>query len=202
MEKLMKTSKIVDKVLKFVSGLIIIMGSVIAVLGVLCLILMATKSELVTTIGFNRISFGGVAFNLKETVPADKDYMMATLFMAVIIIVLVLTVYCYIIRLLRKVLNPMKEGQPFGGTVSRNLKKLGFAFMIASIITNILLSIGNHIMFVSRDVMEIIKSEMVSSITVESEINLTAIFAGILIVMLSHVFRYGEELQQQADETL
>ena len=160
MEKLMKTSKIVDKVLKFVSGFMIIMGSVIAVIGVVCLILMATKSELVTIMGINRISFRGVTFNLKETVPAGRDYMMATLFMAIIIIVLVLAVCCYIIRLLRKVLNPMKEGQPFCGTVSRDLKKLGFAFMIASIITNILLSMGNYIMLVSRDVMEMLKSEI------------------------------------------
>ena len=45
-------------------------------------------------------------------------------------------------------------------------------------------------------------SENVSKITVSSEISLGNVLVGVLVIMLSYVFRYGEELQKQADETL
>ena len=202
MEKLMKTSKIVDKVLKIIYYLMVFMGAMSTILCILALILMAVKADVVTTMGFNSIGFSGVTFELKETVPADRTYMMATLSMALAVVVIVMVIPCYIIRLLRKVLNPMKEGQPFAGTVSKDLKKLGLAVMIGGIIANIALSVGNYIMLVSPDVMELLKSDMVSDIIIKNDINLTSIFSGILIVMLSHVFHYGENLQQQADETL
>jgi len=202
MEKLMKTSKTVDKVLKFIYRFLIIVGAISTVLSVMCLILMTVNSDVMTTTGVNNISFSGVTFELKEIIPADKTYMMVTLLVALMIIVIVFTVSCFIIRSLRNVLNPMKEGQPFVGTVSKDLKKLGFAVMIGGVISDIVMAAGNHIMFISQDVMEVLKSDMVSNIVIKNGIDLTTVFAGILIIMLSHVFRYGEELQQQANETL
>jgi len=106
------------------------------------------------------------------------------------------------IKLLRKVLAPMIVGQPFDGTVSKNIKKLGIAVIVNGLAIDIAESVMSSMAFYMYDIAELILSDNISKIMVNSEISLDSVLVGVLVIMLSHVFRYGEQLQQQADETL
>ncbi len=200
MEKLMKTSKTVDKVLKFVYWFSIVVG-VMAFAGVTCC-LIAYAMGLITMTEISAASFGNVDITLKEPVQIAGSYLVAELVIALVVVMVVLSVSCYIIRLLRNVLVPMKAGQPFGGTVSRDIKKLGLTVAIGGIIMDFVQIVGNNVVFMIQNVEELLLSDLVSSVTLQYDINLSTVLLGVLVVMLSHVFHYGEELQQQADETL
>ena len=200
MEKLMKTSKTVDKVLRFVYWFSIVVG-VMAFAGVVCC-LIAHAMGLITLTEISAASFGNVEITLKEPVQIEGSYLMAELIVALAVVMLVLSISCYMIRLLRNVLAPMKAGQPFGGIVSKDLKKLGLTIAIGGIIMDVVQIVGNNIVFMMQNIEELLLSDLVSSVTLEYDINLGTVLLGVLVVMLSHVFHYGEELQQQADETL
>lgn len=99
---------------------------------------------------------------------------------------------CYGIKSVRNILKPMKKGSPFDTAVSVNLKKLGFVSIAGGIIANAIELIGYHNM--AKDYAEV--SLMVYKFDV------TFLVIAMVLFLLSYIFRYGEELQKQSDETL
>ena len=55
---------------------------------------------------------------------------------------------------------------------------------------------------IDKEMVTAFLNDNISKITVNSELSLDSVLVGVLVIMLSYVFRYGEQLQQQADETL
>ncbi len=200
MEKLMSISKTVDKVLnvvyKFltVSFSICIVAAIISIIGIL--------TGVFPTSEITAITVGDVKFSLKEPKVVEASYFITEIVIVVLSALVIMAVICYIIRILRNILKPMTAGTPFDGSVSTEIKKLGNALIAGEIITSIANVVGNNISFWMLDVPNLI-SEEVSEIMVNyNMLDVSVIFIGVLVIMLSYVFRYGEMLQQQADETL
>ena len=75
--------------------------------------------------------------------------------------------------------------------------------MIAGgIIIDVIEAVGSNLAFYMYDVAGLFLSENIGKVTINGEISMGSVLAGALVIMLSYVFRYGEELQRQADETL
>ena len=53
-----------------------------------------------------------------------------------------------------------------------------------------------------RDLAQYFNSAIVKNITVEYELNMWFIAGFVLLMLMSHVFAYGQQLQQLSDETL
>lgn len=200
MEKLMKTSKTVDTILKVVYKILQVAGIIIFVGVGGCLI-----AELLGKLPAGELSavtVGNVELTFKELPLIDSNYIAIEMGITMVMALLTIAVTCYVIKTLRKVLTPMIAGKPFDGTVSGNIKKLGIAVIVCGLVVDILESVGSNLAFWMYDVASLFLSENIAGITINSKINLTNVLVGVLVIMLSYVFRYGEELQQQADETL
>lgn len=200
MEKLMKTSKTVDTILKVVFKILQVAGIIIFVGVGICLVAEALgklpPAELAA------VSFGDVELRFTEPQIVDNSFMAFEMGTTMIMVLIAITVTCYLIKVLRKVLVPMIKGQPFDGTVSKNIKKLGIVMIAGGLIMDILETVGSNLAFFMYDVSSLFLSENIGKVSINSEISMGSVLAGVLVIMLSHVFRYGEELQQQADETL
>ncbi len=109
----------------------------------------------------------------------------------------------FVICTIRKLLKPMTQGQPYDGSVSRTLKKLGIGCILICVVENVFNALqiqSTHAVF-----FEIVERNLigvVSGIASGYSIQLGYLFIGIVLLVFSLVFRYGEELQVQADETL
>lgn len=109
----------------------------------------------------------------------------------------------FMICTIRKLLKPMTLGQPYDGTVSRTLKKLGIGCILICIVGNLIEAL--QIQSTHANFFEIAERNLigvVSGIASGYSIQLGYLFIGIVLLVFSLVFRYGEELQVQADETL
>ena len=202
MERLMKTSKTVDAILNLSYRLLIVVGAIVFVCVGVCLAVEAIGVDGWTITEVASISIGNMELEFQEAVQADSTFIIAELMIAMVTVVIAVTVTCYMIRILRKVLAPMIEGTPFCGTVSGHMKKLGLVVMIGGIIMDITAAVVSNIALAMYDLTQFFLPDVISHITVQNDINLEHVLVGVLVIMLSHVFRYGEELQQQADETL
>ncbi len=102
-----------------------------------------------------------------------------------------------------KLLKPMTQGQPYNGTASKTLRTLGIGCILICIAGNVISYIQTtrsaHIL---SEIRRIFMPVTLTGIEVEFSISLGYLFIGIMTFVLSLVFRYGEELQVQADETL
>ncbi|MBQ8800054.1 MAG: DUF2975 domain-containing protein [Lachnospiraceae bacterium] len=102
-----------------------------------------------------------------------------------------------------KLLKPMTKGQPYNGTASKTLRTLGVGCILICVAGNVIAYLqaarSSHIL---SEIRRIFMPVTLTGIEVNFGVSLGYLFIGIMTFVLSLVFRYGEELQVQADETL
>ncbi len=200
MDKLMSTSKKVDSFLKFAFGFLSIFGAAaVIILGYYSIKLTVLGSYSAEVTG---VALGNVDFTFAQPIILDHAFEAVETITVMVAAVITIVATCYIIRILRNILKPMMQGTPFDGSVSKEIRKLGIAVIVAGLVTDIAESIGNTVILMRTGLLDVVISEKVSNVMVSSSIDADAILVGILVILLSYVFRHGEELQQQADETL
>ncbi|MDD3796728.1 MAG: DUF2975 domain-containing protein [Lachnospiraceae bacterium] len=195
MKELSKIAKGLDIFLRIVFWLLLVMCAAAVVVAAVMLIggeqLWQQNDFSAMVLSFNGIAYNGTdisSVNLTQTFP-----MMAALFVVAGPIVL------YGIHIVRKMLQPMKEGRPFDTAVSKNFKKLGWFSLIYGIAEIIIKAISQH--FVISALSEAALSSG-AILSVEHMYDGSFILIAVLLFLFSYIFRYGEELQTQADETL
>jgi len=103
---------------------------------------------------------------------------------------------------IREILKPMTEGKPFDSIVSTNLKKLARLSINLGILGNIIILTDQIISVFVYDLPALLVSEKITHVGGMFKIDLTFLIYWAILMLLSYVFRYGQELQQLSDETL
>lgn len=200
MEKLSKISKVVDRILMVCSRVLVIVSVICVVLsGVLYFV---GGTEEVMTEGTWSLDFGDVELQLAENAVTNEMVQSEILFLVSVLVVGVVF-FCYAIKVLRNILAPMIQEKPFVGTVSGDLKKLGWTLIIGNVVFGFVQAIVKALLYTTFDIQNLLLSDKI--VGVECTITLfdvKSILLGVLLFLLSHVFCYGEKLQQQDDETL
>ena len=102
----------------------------------------------------------------------------------------------------REILLPMKEEKPFDTIVSTNLKKLAKLSITLGILYNIIILSEQAMTVFAYNLPALLVSEKIARVTGMFSVDLTFLVYWAILLLLSYVFRYGEELQQLSDETL
>ena len=103
---------------------------------------------------------------------------------------------------IRDILLPMKEERPFESIVSTNLKKLAKLSINLGILYNIMVLSEQIIAVFVYDLPALLVSEKITHVGGMFRVDLTFLICWASLLLLSYVFRYGEQLQQLSDETL
>ncbi len=103
---------------------------------------------------------------------------------------------------IREILQPMAEEKPFDSIVSTNLKKLSRLSITLGILFNIITLSEQIIAVFAYDLPGLLVSEKITQVSGMFNLDLTFLVYWAILLLLSYVFRYGEELQQLSDETL
>ncbi len=107
-----------------------------------------------------------------------------------------------LIKILCKMIAPMKNGDVFNESVSAIIKKLAFFVLIGGFLTELLDAVGSMIILSSYDFSSIFNTEAISGYSCYFEMNGNFFIYAAIIYLLSYVIKYGAELQNQDDETL
>ena len=103
---------------------------------------------------------------------------------------------------IREILHPMTEGKPFDTVVSTNLKKLARLSINLGILWNVIILAEQIMTVFVYDLPGLLISEKVTHVSGMFNIDLTFLIYWAILMLLSYVFGYGEQLQQLSDETL
>ncbi len=103
---------------------------------------------------------------------------------------------------IREILAPMTESKPFDSIVSTNLVKLAKLSINLGILWNVITLAGQIMSVFVYDIPGLLISEKITHVGGVFQVDLTFIVYWAVLMLLSYVFRYGEELQQLSDETL
>lgn len=203
MNNLSNTAKKLDKVLEIAH---IVLGA----LAIACIVGVALISvayilrldpEMIGT-GYSNFDVGFLELEIAEAYAPDK-------WMVLLQGAIALLVGCRLaydsrrgVGYVREILHPMTEEKPFDAVVGTNLRKLAKLSINLGILYNIII-LSEQIMTVFvYDLPDLLLSEKITHIGGMFTLDLTFVVYWAFLMLLSYVFRYGEELQQLSDETL
>lgn len=210
MNAIPRTAKILDKVCRFLYWVLIFFTAVLAIAVVILGVSVFKGTPLLKSTESYLLSFGNLELLLA---PGVLTEILAPGFEPLLLAVMVLTLAAIPVLILelqtvRDILQPFIRTEPFHEAIAKGLHRLAILVVIdtvfAAVVTVLMDQIAQrhldiHALFTDGAVFgeRIITAGLANSVIDVSPL----LFAGALY-LLSKVFRYGQELQQLADETL
>lgn len=203
MKKLSTTAKTLDKILNIayaVFGALVIASIVIiALAGISYALNWDTESMMQ--------SFASFDIGFLE-IEVANDFVPDT-WIVLMQVVIILGGACVAVCLVRKgivyirqILKPMAEEKPFDSIVSTNLRKLAKLSIVLGIVCNVVILAEQFIMVFAYDLRGLLLSDKIPVVGFNFELDLSFLFTWGILMLLSYVFQYGEQLQKLSDETV
>ena len=203
MKNLTKTASVLDRILKIASVAIKIVSVALVVeLGILAAAFLFDLSPDVVGAGYLQADLDFVTFTVTENYLPDHRIVWAQMGMEIFLSLLCMIPAHLSVKAIRNILAPMKNGEPFHNTVSINLKKLANYTCSLGIGLNLQKIISNILLVKAYDLHLLLLSEKVSHVEFMFVFDFSFLVVYGILLLLSYIFRYGEELQQLSDETL
>ena len=178
-----------------VGGVLFMAAAVVcAVFAVLVLIV----GEKVIAAGSLTLNLDFVKLYLAETFAANKPYVMLYVMLGLLAAGVLCGVVSYAAKVARCILQPMKEGRPFEASVADNLKKLAIVVLLGGALSGVMGIVER--MFLSRafPLEQVVTEAVVQRIEYIYNLDLNFVLIGCVLLFLSYIFRYGQQLQQPA----
>ena len=203
MKDLTKTANILDKGLHILSIVIKIASVTLVVcLGILAAGFLFDLPPQLVGEGYKHADLGFVTFTVAENYLPDHHTIWLQLASKMILALICTVPAHFSVKAIRGILAPMKEGKPFHNAVSTNLHKLARYTCSLGIGLNLLNIISNILLVKAYDLHLLLLSEKISHVEFQFEFDFGFLVIYGVLLLLSYIFRYGEELQQLSDETL
>ncbi len=200
MDKMMKISRnlnIFAKVAKEVTKA----AAIVVAVCVVILLFVSAHHEMWRN-GTYSLELGNVTLELIPDGAIPAEVTRRTVISGLIFCIPVLLFAAKCLAIVQDILTPMTEGKPFDKKVSQSLRKLSFLTLAAGALWETGSMVLSALRLGSIKLDALFNPELVAGCTVEHVLNTNFIFLFAVLYLMSHVFRYGEELQQLSDETL
>ena len=203
MNNLSNTAKKLDKVLEIAH---IVLGAlaiacIVGVALIAAAYILKLDPSMIGT-GYENFDVGFLELTIADAYAPDKWLML----LQAAITLLVSTRLFYDgrrgIGYIREILLPMKEERPFESIVSTNLQKLAKLSIHLGIFYNIIVLSEQLMAVFVFDLPGLLVGEKITHVGGMFSLDLTFLIYWAILLLLSYVFRYGEQLQQLSDETL
>lgn len=203
MQRLTKTAKILDTILRLVFWILVIAAIIAAAGCIFSFVAHLTGAQAGPPI-FG-VDLGFLTLELADNVIPEEtvsrvQQSISLAGMLGLIAGVALAAFC--IHLLRSILKPMKLGQPFDSHVGTGLRKLAWLELIGGGTLSILEIVMESLIIYGYDLQHLLLSDKISGVTFNLEFDVNFLVSAAVCFLLSYIFTYGSELQQLSDETL
>ncbi len=205
MKKLTKLAKTLDTFLVFVSRLAIAGTIFSSVILFFCIYLALGSDTILEELGLGlvqSISFGGLSFQIADSYPMQDISGTAIFLGSWGIAIAMIVVYFLMVRVLRDLLLPMKEGTPFTKYTVLSLRQLAVLVGVNGLLNEIYEALTLFVFNKGYDLNQLFANGNIESVTANYTFSLNFILYALVLLGLSYIFQYGLELQTLSDETL
>lgn len=196
-EKMIKTANGLYKFFKVLEKCMVAAGIVLVIVGIMLPFFAKSMTSPATTATFGPLEM--VLTNPIEDAFSDHILLLEGAMVAGI----AMAVASWLtIRILCDIIAPMKEGKPFEAGASKKIKNLGIMTLILGALSQLLECAITTVTFLAYEVETLVDGSAVMSVNYDYHFDIKFVLVALVIFLLSYVFKYGEELQREADETL
>ncbi len=197
--KLMKSAAVIDRILKILQGFAMA-GAIVAAIFIPLTAILGKKiiaDASGPSIGYLKVKLAGDGAEYLNAATIK-----ASIIVTLIAMIVVIAVVWYCLRVLRGIMADMKAGRPFEQGISAKIKKLAWTVLIGGALAEIGRVAGKIAELKAYNIGALFSSPPVESTAFNYSINLWFVAAAVFLFFLSYVFKYGEGLQKESDETL
>ena len=197
--KFMKTSKIIDRILKIVQGFLVA-GVIVSAIFIPLTAVFGEKiiaDASTVELGGLNIALAGDYHNY-----LDPAGIKMSIIVGLIIAIITCAVAWLCLRKIREILSPMKEGRPFEEGISKKIRQLALIILVGGGIAEVGGAIAQVFAIKAYNLATLFNNAAIDYTTYNYNFSLWFVVVALILFFLSYVFHYGEELQRESDETL
>lgn len=195
--KIAKSTKRIDSFLKVIRGI-----SLAAVIVCICVgICVAFFGEKMVA-DASSISIGAARIKISEAYCPTFGELKGIIYLGLMIGIVGGMTMWYCLGVARTVLAPMKEGRPFEAGTADKIRKLGFVVIGSGVILQFCRYFAAITEVKAYDLQSFFRPEVVQGVEFSYEFDINFLYIAAVLFLMAHIFRYGEGLQQESDETL
>ncbi len=149
------------------------------------------------------VGIGAFSFTIAEEFLPEPSAVRARLVAGLVFASACLGFVAYALKVVSNIFAPMKEGRPFDNEVGVNIRKLSWTYLIGAVLYSVGMLALQIIVFQCYDLQSLFLSEKIIGVDIDYDLNIAthiAVFG--TLELMSYVFQYGGELQNESDETL
>ena len=197
--KLSKGAAIIDRILKILQGFALA-GVIVAAIFIPLTLILGRK----IVADASSLELGVVTLKLAGDASAylDEGNLKVSIVCVLICLILISAAAWYCIRVLREILVPMKEGRPFARGISAKIRKLAWTVLIGGGVAEMGGVLAEVFETRAYHLERLLDMDRIVAVAYNFDVDLWFLGAALVLFFLSFIFRYGKELQREADETL
>ena len=197
--KLTRGATVADRILKILQGFAMA-GVIVAAIFIPLTLILGQK----IVADASTVELGVLKIRLTGDPAAylDAANLKASIVCVLVCLIVASAAVWYCLRVLRETLAPMKAGTPFAAGISGKIRKLAWSVLIGGGVAEIGSVAADIFEMRAYQIDRFLNMDLISAVTYDWDVNLWFLGVALLLFFLSIVFRYGEELQREADETL
>ena len=201
-EKLVSTSKKLYTFFKFLRKITLFgMGAAILIMLLITGISLIDPGAVIGE-SLNTIDIGPLSITIAPEYAPDSRSVLLYSWSLILLGAACAALIYYAFGIILKILEPMTQGQPFAPSVGRHIKKLGYVCLALGAAQNVANILDCWNALHTYKLTELTLGPQITSITATYTVDLTFVILFFVLLLLSHVFQYGAQLQQLSDETL
>jgi hypothetical protein len=152
--------------------------------------------------GYGAVEVGSLKLDLAEDAVPNKKLILLQVAIEMAASLFVVFIMIRGIRCIRGILQPMMDGTPFFQGVGQRLKTLAIYCFILGAAVNVVQIVSTTMMVMGFDLENLLLNDKIKHVTINTTLDATFLLTGALLLLLSYIFQYGQQLQQLSDETL
>jgi len=203
MNKMINTAKFINAFVKVIQILAIIAIILCAILCITSLISPSTITNFLTN-SVTRLNFGSMSLELNDKgIALLNDNINQLIILSIIpsiIMMIMINIGCIYAK---KIISPIKNGEtPFYQGNHQNIFKLGWTLLIGGLLQELCMQISFNSMINIMGIENFFNTNLISNITMNQSYSLSPVLVSVVVFLLGYIFKYGEQLQKESDETL
>ena len=197
-KKMKNLASTLDTIVKVVGSIFFAVSIVCGVMAVL----VAIFGEKMFAEGELSLSLGFVKLYATEALEVKTGFMNAYVIVGLITVAIVCVAVHLASKLTRSVLEPIKEGRPFEAQVPEKLRKLAWVVLGCGALIQIAGIVESALLVYAYDLNNVVNPLYISKVEFDYSVDFGFVLVFAIIMFLSYIFSYGQQLQQESDETL
>ena len=199
---MMETAKGLNKFFKVLQKIVwIAVTVVLCVLAVLTAVSLIDGNALIGEVNAT-VDFGALSFEMMQMPAYSNAQMLWYAWGCAAVMLLFALITHRGLKVLRKILAPMEQGNPFDPQIAHEIKKLANLTLVFGILQNIVNGVEATLLRHSDAVAQLMESGLIRSVSVNYTLDCGFIVVYLILLLISYIFAYGAKLQQLSDETV